>query len=171
MSATITDSPLQSLLLPRFWKTVGWLIAIPGFLLGLLKLTVDYRPKILTVPVLAVYYSMFETKFFTVFNHNVIDELGLLLSVVGLFCIAFAREKEEDEIVAAARARALLLSMYAEAAFVAASTIFIFGIAFLHALIVSTIFPFISYMILFKFSLRRERKLRNVHSPLPVRDA
>ena len=92
-------------LFPNQLRPVGWLLAIPGFALGYFALYRDYK-----IPDFS--FSVWPSPFF----HNPVSQdltktLALALIIIGLFFIAFSKEKKEDELTVRMRQNALYWSV------------------------------------------------------------
>ena len=89
-------------LFPNQLRPVGWILAIPGFVLGYFTL---YRGlKIQGLEILIRPSSPF---FHGPINQDLNNTLALTLIVVGLFLVAFSKETKEDELTAKMRYNAL----------------------------------------------------------------
>jgi hypothetical protein len=88
-------------LLPHQLKPVGWLLALPGFLLGYFALYKDYKIPGFGIPVWPrglVHGPLYQ---------DLTNTLAIALVIMGLFIIAFCKEKKEDELTARMRLNAL----------------------------------------------------------------
>jgi len=89
-------------LLPHQLRLVGWLFALPGFVLGYFVLYSDFR-----IPGFGISLSPNSHFFPNPQYEDLTNELALILVVVGLFLVAFSKEKKEDELTARIRQNAL----------------------------------------------------------------
>lgn len=92
-------------LLPRWCRPLGFLLAVPGLVLGYLYSINDYE-----IPGFGFNMrktdSLFQGRF-----ENFTNELAIFLVVIGLTCTAFAKSKKEDELRTKIRLNALYWSM------------------------------------------------------------
>jgi hypothetical protein len=93
-------------LFPNQLKPFGWLLATPGFVLGYFALYRDYKMP-------GFGFSVWPgSQFFHVAaSQDLTKTLALLLIIIGLFFIAFSKEKKEDELTARMRQNALYWSV------------------------------------------------------------
>jgi len=89
------------LLFPNKFKIIGWLLFIPGFILGAAWLEFQYEIPGFTLK-LRDRSELFQPQY-----ENFTNELALALVVAGLLMTSFAREKVEDELIAKIRANSL----------------------------------------------------------------
>ncbi|MDT3404119.1 hypothetical protein [Mucilaginibacter terrae] len=88
-------------LFPRYFRPLGWLLIIPGFILGYFVVFQSYEIAGFGL-VLREKSSMFIPAF-----ENLTNELALTMVIIGLLFVAFARLKQEDELTALLRLNAL----------------------------------------------------------------
>ncbi len=142
-------------LLPRSFKPAGWVLLIPGAVLSFLRFYLDIKIAALDLKVFAVYSSFFESKYFTFIQNNFTEEAAGVLLMLGLFFIAFSKEKIENETVMLLRLRSLFTATYLFLSLILLTILFVFGFAFLKLLIADVfIFP-AAYIIIFKYNYRR----------------
>lgn len=89
------------LLLPRLFRPIGYVLAIPGFVLGYLVVYQKYE-----IPGFGFNMWNNSSRFFSNFE-NFTNELALMLVILGLLFVAFARVKKEDELTGRMRLNAL----------------------------------------------------------------
>ena len=89
-------------LFPHQLRPLGWILALPGFVLGYLTLYADYK-----IPRFGIPLHPRSTSFLAPVYQDFTKTLALALIITGLFLIAFTREKKEDELTARIRYNAL----------------------------------------------------------------
>jgi hypothetical protein len=139
---------MAEFLLPYCWKIVGIILSFAGTVLSVFYIWFDFRFR---VPVIALYSSYLETKFFTTFQTNFSEELTLFLLISGFSLIIFSREKIEtaglDEIRLKAFARAILINSFV----LLFSVLFIYGTGFMAILVLNIFSVNILYLAFFYF--------------------
>ena len=93
-------------LFPNQLRPFGWLLAIPGFALGYFSLYRDYK-----IPGFSFSFWPNYQFFHAPVSQDLTKTLALLLIIVGLFFMAFSKEKKEDELTARMRQNALYWSV------------------------------------------------------------
>lgn len=89
-------------LLSNKLRPLGWLLALPGFVLGYFALYQDYK-----IPGFGLSLWPRSPFFHNPVYGDLTNTLALLLVIVGLFLVAFSKEKKEDELTARMRQNAL----------------------------------------------------------------
>ena len=84
-----------------------------------------------------------------------------LLFVLGLFFIAFSKEKNESVRVSLLRLKAFSIAVYLQITFLVIAILFTFGFAFVYMLIVNMGAFLVFYIITFRILLYRSRKAAN----------
>ena len=121
------------------YRTLGWVIFIPCFLLGILIMFSGLE------------FDMFETKTFAFFNHellgkqqwftiidnNILDELLTLGMVISSIILMFSKEKIEDEYTRSLRLNALAWAIVANYLILAIFTILFYGAVYYSFLIIN----------------------------------
>jgi hypothetical protein len=88
-------------LFPNKFRLIGWLLLVPGAVLGILHLYWAYEIPGFVLK-LRETGSLFQSAY-----ENFTNELALCLVITGLLFIAFAKEKREDELLSKIRLNAL----------------------------------------------------------------
>jgi uncharacterized membrane protein YfcA len=153
-----TDNPSVGYgLIPYFFKWAGGIFFVLGSFLAYLRFGLEINPKIFECKVFAVYSAYFKTRWFSVIDNNVTEELCGVLVLSGLFLIAFSKEKSEKLIYREFRFKALVLSLFISTLISIFSFIFIYGTAFLAALAFIIFLPLVLYNLLFYYMLFRNK--------------
>jgi hypothetical protein len=89
-------------LLPHQLRPIGWILALPGLVLGYLIIYRDYA-----IPGFGLSVRPRSPFFHGSLYQGLTNTLALTLIIIGLFLVAFAKEKKEDELTARMRQNAL----------------------------------------------------------------
>jgi hypothetical protein len=136
------------MLLNYKYKPPGAILIFIGLILTILYFSADFRFEI---PVIALFSSYFETKFFTTFRTNFADELILLILLTGFSLVVFSKEKKETDFLKTLRTKAMVKAAVADIAIMIFSVLFIFGSGFMGMVIFNIFLPFILYLGIFNF--------------------
>jgi hypothetical protein len=93
-------------LFPNWLKPLGGILALPGFVLGYLAIYRDYK-----IPGFGISIWPRSPFFHGPVYQDLTKTLVLVLVIVGLFLVAFSKEKKEDELTARMRQNALYWSV------------------------------------------------------------
>ena len=143
----------MTFLLPRNFRFLGILFFIIGLILGIARFKYGFKPDALDLDTFAVYSSYLETKFMQVVRNNFGEEIAGILMVVGLFLMAFAREKTENELTSRLRLKSFFIAAYINFAFLLAAFLFTFGMAFVYMLMLNMGMGLLVYTGAFRFLL------------------
>ncbi len=140
-------------LFPHKASKIGWLLLIPGVVLGMLVMYFDFE-----IPFLQTHFrnnpSLFEAS-----DENFTNELAGLLLMSGLMLIAFSRRKQEDELIARLRLDALLWAVYANSLVLILCLLFVYGTDFFSVLVYNMYTVPVIYLLRFQFLLYKASKL------------
>ena len=140
-------------LLPAHFKKFGWMILIPGMILGIFHFIYDWGPEILQVRVFAIYFDGFAD--------NILDEfLGTFISVGGLM-VAFSKEFDEDELISRMRLESLVWAIYCNYGILIVSFFLFYGSTFLWVMIFNLFTPLVLFIVRFNWLVSKFRKSLN----------
>ena len=139
-----------SYLLPRKFRFMGFILAFFGTILGIMRYYFGIKPDLFDQKVFAIYSVYLKTKTLKIESNQLIEEISGVLLIIGLFMIAFAREKIENPQVNSIRLKAFLISFYINTIFLIVSISFTFGLAFIYMTIINLVSQLIIYIIAFR---------------------
>lgn len=93
----------NQILFPKSLKTLGYILILPGLVLGYLLLFKTYNFSILSYKETLINISFLSRAAYG----NFTDEVTMIMIIVGLYFIAFSKEKIEDELICRIRINAL----------------------------------------------------------------
>jgi hypothetical protein len=143
-------------------KVAGWMSVVLGLILGSMF---AFFNLVINMPVLAVFSSFLEERYFAVFTTNVTDELTLLLILGGMFLIVFSKdrlEEESDELsekLFELRSKSMFKALYYNTIFLFFSIIFIYGQGFFWVMIFNLLSVFALYLIILGINKRVVTKI------------
>lgn len=147
-----------SYLLPGVFRPLGFMITITGVIIGIIRFYFGIKPGLLEGKVFAIYSVFLKSKNLVVIKNQLIEGIVGLMLIIGLFMIAFAREKHERPEIDEIRLRAFFISFYLNTVFVIGIILFTFGFAFIYMTILSLFTQLLFYILLFRISLFAEAK-------------
>ena len=146
---------MKNFLLPYYYKAIGVILVLIAIVFSVLYLKFDLN---YTIPVFAIVSIYLETKFFVISQSNFIDEITLILFVLGFGLIVFSKEKNEFEFLCVLREKALVRATIVNAFIMLFSIIFIYGGGFLGILVLNLFSVFIFYLFFFYVSLKKRNQ-------------
>jgi hypothetical protein len=148
-------------LFPHRYKRLGWLLLIPGVILGIIYLAAEPEPTWLDWPVFALVddFIFEDGVFLRVVENNVFDELAGLLLIIGALLVAFSKEKQEDEYIARIRLESLVWATYINYFVLVLAILFVYGLPFFWVLVFNMFTMLFFFIIRFNWVLRRARQL------------
>jgi len=81
---------------------------------------------------------------------NLADELAFIFTLAGLLWLVCSREKKEGPETDTLRYKALVYSVLINSGFLLFSVLFIFGIGFIHVMIVNLFSQVVFYLVIFR---------------------
>ena len=146
---------MKNFLLPHYCKTIGIILVRIGIVFLVLYSKFDFN---YTTSVFAIISIYLENRFFVITQNNIIDEIILILFVVGFGLIVFSKEKNEEEHLNALREKALINAVILNTFFMLFSILFIYGGGFLGSILFNVFSVFIFYLFFFYLSNKKQSK-------------
>lgn len=129
---------------------MGIVFALAGVILLVIRFYYGIKPEFFNIKVFAIFSSYLESKYFEVVTNQMIEEIGGILVLTGLFLTAFSREREEEEWMNALRLRSFFITAYINAAFLILAILFTFGFGFVYMIILNLVLWLVLYIIFFR---------------------
>jgi len=147
-----------SFLLPKGLRPLGFVFTAAGIILAVIRFYFGYKPEFLKRDVFAIYSHYLGAKFMQIIKNQLLEEIAGVLFMLGIFLIAFTREKDEDEKTNEFRLRSFFIAAYVNVIFVLISLLFTFGMGFMYMVMVNMAFWLIAYIVSLKVMLAGHRK-------------
>lgn len=138
------------LLLPHLFRFPGYILLIAGGALGVMRFWFDIKPKFLHMKVYAIYSEYLGEKYFHFIRDNLSEELVGVLLVLGVWLVAFSRDKYETDEKTVYRSRALHISAWLQMLFLLFSLLLTYGIAFIYMLMLYMLLFPVTYYLIFR---------------------
>ncbi len=152
-------------LLPAKFKKYGWLILIPGVVLGILHMIFVFQPDFLDINVFAISFDEStrpNRELFGFIEDNILNEVLGLLIIIGGLIVSFSKELDEDEFISRIRLECLVWAILLNYGLLAIAFILFYESSFLSVMIYSMFTPLILFILRFNWLMWRSRKsIRN----------
>lgn len=146
-------------LFPNRFKKIGWLLFIPGIILGIVYLVYQSDISLFNIKVFAIAEEAIfsDANFFSISENNVLDEISSILLIIGALLIAFSKEKSEDEFISKIRLESLVWATYINYAILILAIIFVYDITFLWVLVFNMFTLLVFFLIRFNWALYKSK--------------
>lgn len=141
-------------LLPNKYKTIGWIILVPSFIMALLW--VAGIKLIVMTPVFAIWST--KEELFTIIHKDIYNEIVSIPLLISLLMVTFAKEKNEDEYILKIRLDSLVWSIYINFTFLLLAIIFVFRDGFHNIMIYNMFMILILFIVRFYYILFKNKK-------------
>lgn len=145
------DYMKQRLLLPHFYRNIGYGLLVPFLALGIAYMVGDY-----TIPWLE--YHRNSKGVLDFMNTNFTDELATIGLIISLILIAFSKEKIEDEAIQFFRLEALQWAVYANYLVLIVAVLFCYGGLFFTIMTINLFTVLIIFIARFRYVLYQYNK-------------
>lgn len=148
-------------LFPNSFKKIGWILLVPGLVLGVHVLITEITPPFFDWTVFAlIEQQIFEgTRYFQFIETNVYNEIIGLMVIFGLMFAAFSREKDEDEFIAKVRMESLVWATYVNYGILVLSIIFLFEMTFMWVFIFNMFTILIFFLIRYYWMIFKSKRM------------
>ena len=150
----------KNLFLPIRFRCWGLALLVPGFFMFYIRFYSAQQPEFLDFKVFAFASTYLETKYFSIIQNNISEEITGILSYIGLFFIAFSKENKEKPEYFEIRINSFFVAFFINSILTVLSFLFLYGLNFIEFLIfnlfsVLIIFFIIVQIRIFKFNRQK----------------
>ena len=125
-------------LLPAWCRKAGWALFIPCAILGLYIIFIEG-------------YVPLEIKLCEVLKTNV----AIIGTLIGLYMIAFSKEKIEDEFINSLRMDAMIKAIILNCVIIVLASLIIYGGWYIYTLSITQYFVLLAYIIIFRYNIHK----------------
>jgi hypothetical protein len=125
-------------LLPAWCRKAGWALFIPCAILGLYIIFIEG-------------YVPLEIKLCEVLKTNV----AIIGTLIGLYMIAFSKEKIEDEFINSLRMDAMIKAIILNCVIIVLASLIIYGGWYMYTLSITQYFVLLAYIIIFRYNINK----------------
>lgn len=163
---------LHTTLFPHAYRKWGWIVLIPGLLLGIAFMIFDLQFDFMKVPVISLFenlnlWSVFTSEnesrhtFIEIRKDDISNEIIGLMILAGALLVAFSREKVEDEFMSQLRLSALLWAVYVNAVIQVFGFIFFYEFAFMYFMMTNLFAVLLLFIGRYHYLLHKMRSSRD----------
>ncbi len=143
-------------LLPNKFKKVGLILFIAAIAVFCLCQALHWS---LDVKVFALASDLFGGwQFCSVIENDIIDEIAMSVSLVGLCFLALSKEKDEDEMTGQIRMKSFVWTFWVTACILLFGIIFLYELASLYFTYIALLLVFILFIIKFNITMHQVRR-------------
>ena len=125
-------------LLPTWCRKAGWALFTPCAILGLYLIFVEY-------------YTPLEFEFYPALKANI----AIIGTLIGLYMVAFSKEKIEDEFINSLRMDAMIKAFILNSIIIVLGSLVLYGLIYVYALSITQYFVLLSYIFIFRYNLNK----------------
>ena len=96
--------------------------------------------------------------FLKIIENNILDEILLIIAIIGGLFVAFSKERQEDELINKIRLNSLVWATYVNYIILIISTIFVYDLTYLWVMIINMLTILIIFTIRFNWQLMKLKK-------------
>ncbi|GAA0722765.1 hypothetical protein GCM10009430_25480 [Aquimarina litoralis] len=149
-------------LLSNKFKKPGWLLFIIGSIAGIYLQLQGFESDQMRTSVISLFhYDSFEKEkngIIRIIKNDILDELIIILIIIGGLLISFSKEKIEDEFIAKTRLDSLAWSIIVNYSLLLLLTIFIYDMKYFHVLIYNMFTPLLIFIVRFHYVIYKNNR-------------
>ena len=149
-------------LMSNKYKKLGWFLFVLGILGGAFMYATGFESnEYFKMNVLSIYEDPIfgKSKFFTIVEKGVFDELVSIFIIVGGLLIGLTKEKIEDEFIYKLRKDSLVWALIVNYCILLLAVLFVYDMTFLHVLFFNMFTPLLFFVI--RFTVLKSKYLRH----------
>ena len=123
-------------LLPAWCRRAGWILFTPCAILGLYIIFVEQ-------------YAPMNFEFYPALKTNI----AIIGTLIGLYMVAFSKEKIEDEFINSLRMDAMIKAFIINSITIVLGSLVVYGIQYVYMLSITQYLVLLSYIILFRYNI------------------
>jgi hypothetical protein len=147
-------------LLSHKLKSIGWILFITGFILGVILMIndFDYPNWEMNVFPLIGENDIFSKTPLTWNKSNIADELAAVLLIVGGILVAFSKTNDEDEFISKIRMESLIWATYVNYLVLLVAILLLFDFTFFNVMVCNMFTILIFFIVRFHYMLYKSKK-------------
>lgn len=151
----------KNFLFPHKLKKLGWLLFVPSLIIGtILRVKCFPFEHHLNIKVFALVSDEIFSKetYFSIIQNSVLDEIFLILIIIGGILVGFSKVKNEDELISKIRYESLVWATYFNFGIMLLATFFVYGGIYFDVLIANVFSMLFFFIIRFHYMLYNLQK-------------
>lgn len=146
-------------LFPNRYKKLGWLLFIPGIIIGMAFLIYQSDINLFNIKAFALAEEALfsDNSFFSISENNFLDDISSILIIIGALLIAFSKEKFEDEFISKIRLESLVWATYINYAILTLAIIFVKDMTFFWVLVFNMFTLLVFFLVRFNWALYKTK--------------
>ena len=125
-------------LLPEWCRKAGWALFTPCAILGVYIIFIEQ-------------YTPMNFEFLPALKANI----AIIGTLIGLYMVAFSREKIEDEFINSLRMDAMIKAFILNSIIIVLGSLVLYGLFYVYALSITQYFVLLSYIFIFRYNLNK----------------
>ncbi|MFN7045407.1 MAG: hypothetical protein ACK4M1_09440 [Flavobacterium sp.] len=153
-------------LFPNYLKMMGWILFfLPILITSYFWISGESMDNVLEIKTFAIYDDGFIFQsgkgFLKMTKNGMLDELLLVVCLLGGLLVGFSKTKNEDEMIAHIRYTSLVWATYFNIIMMIITTLFVFGMVYFNAMIFFMISSLLFFIIRFNYMIYKLNKVNS----------